>query len=86
MEKVTKHGIPIAAALTAIIVTVSAAMWVSGQLHEIDMRLAGIETQILNRWTSQDQQIWALQLERENAGLSVPSIMEILKQRSLQGD
>lgn len=57
--------------------------WISGQLHNIDARLTNIEQSTVNRWTSQDMEIWSLRLQLKNAGkIDVPDTSDIVRSRN----
>lgn len=64
--------ISIVTAVVFVTTLVGATFWLSNALNEINMRLASIESQLVDQWTVQDMVIWTLEFQQKNGALSVP--------------
>ena len=64
-----------------VVLVITAVIWISSQLHVIDMRLMTIENTIGNTWSAKDQTIWAQKLQINNPDIRVPDPCAVVDER-----
>lgn len=67
-----KTKLPLGLVVSCIIAFLGGALWISNSLNRIDSRLAAMERQVNDRWTTSDMKIWAMQLRMDNPALKIP--------------
>ena len=68
-----KTKLPLGLVVSCIIAFLGGALWISNSLNRIDNRLAAMERQVNDRWTSSDMKLWTMQLRMDNPSLKIPS-------------
>lgn len=68
-----KTKLPLGLVVSCIIAFLGGALWISNSLNRIDNRLAAMERQVNDRWTSADMKLWTMQLRMDNPTLKIPS-------------
>lgn len=64
--------VPLGVVVSVMLGLFGAHTWLDARLDLIDSRLERIEDVGSDRWTVTDQRLWAADLARQNATLSVP--------------
>lgn len=67
--------VPIGVVVSVMLGLFGAHTWLDARLDQIDSRLERIEDVNDGRWTVTDQRLWAAELSRANATLSVPEVV-----------
>ena len=72
-----KTKLPLGLVISCIVAFLGGALWISNSLNRIDNRLASMERQVNDRWTSADMKLWAMQLRMDNPNLKVPNTHQL---------
>ena len=71
-ELTEKTKLPLALVVSCIAAFVGGALWINNSLNRIDNRLAAMERQVNDRWSSADMKLWTMQLRMDNPSLKIP--------------
>lgn len=79
MERTTLKFLVELATLLAFLL--AGAFWIDSRLDDMEHTLIQIQSGIADRWTGQDQIIWAYRLEHLNPAMAVPDPAQVVRDR-----